>query len=95
MKILNNLISVFFPVQKLDTYGGSFLYHLDEGSPTVVVGFVVCLDYKNPYISPFKELQRFKQHPSIRPTFAGGTRIAYGARALNEGGVQVNKDIGA
>ncbi|XP_071786756.1 electron transfer flavoprotein-ubiquinone oxidoreductase, mitochondrial-like isoform X1 [Asterias amurensis] len=73
---------------KLDTYGGSFLYHLDEGSPTVVVGFVVCLDYKNPYISPFKELQRFKQHPSIRPTFAGGTRIAYGARALNEGGVQ-------
>ncbi|KAG8177344.1 hypothetical protein JTE90_020984 [Oedothorax gibbosus] len=70
------------------TYGGSFLYHLDEGSPLVVVGFVVGLDYSNPYLSPFKEFQKFKLHPSVRPTFEGGTRIAYGARALNEGGFQ-------
>jgi len=70
-----------------DTYGGSFLYHLDEG-PLVSTGFVVGLDYKNPYLSPFQEFQRWKTHPSIRETFEGGTRIAYGARALNEGGYQ-------
>ncbi|XP_077983828.1 electron transfer flavoprotein-ubiquinone oxidoreductase, mitochondrial-like [Glandiceps talaboti] len=70
------------------TYGGSFLYHLDEGSPMISLGFVVGLDYTNPYISPFKEFQRFKHHPTIQPTLEGGKRISYGARALNEGGFQ-------
>ncbi len=69
-----------------DTYGGSFLYHLEDNQ--VAVGFVVGLDYKNPYLSPFEEFQRFKTHPAIRPTFEGGKRVSYGARALNEGGVQ-------
>jgi len=69
-----------------DTYGGSFLYHLEDRQ--VAVGFVVGLDYANPYLSPFEEFQRFKTHPAIAPTFAGGRRIAYGARALNEGGFQ-------
>jgi electron-transferring-flavoprotein dehydrogenase len=68
------------------TYGGSFLYHLEDNQ--VSVGFVVGLDYENPYLSPFEEFQRFKTHPAIRPTFEGGRRIAYGARALNEGGLQ-------
>jgi electron-transferring-flavoprotein dehydrogenase len=68
------------------TYGGSFLYHLENRQ--VAVGFVVGLDYANPYLSPFEEFQRFKTHPAISPTFAGGRRIAYGARALNEGGFQ-------
>jgi electron-transferring-flavoprotein dehydrogenase len=70
------------------TYGGSFLYHLNEPSPVVAVGFVIGLDYQNPYLSPFQEFQRFKTHPKVRPIFEGGTRIAYGARALNEGGYQ-------
>lgn len=69
-----------------DTYGGSFLYHLEDNQ--VSVGFVVGLDYANPYLSPYEEFQRFKTHPRIRPTFEGGKRIAYGARALNEGGLQ-------
>ncbi|MBI2585865.1 MAG: electron transfer flavoprotein-ubiquinone oxidoreductase [Rhodospirillales bacterium] len=69
-----------------DTYGGSFIYHLEDNQ--VAVGFVVGLDYQNPYLSPFDEMQRFKTHPKIRPTFEGGRRIAYGARALNEGGWQ-------
>ncbi|MEZ5535538.1 MAG: electron transfer flavoprotein-ubiquinone oxidoreductase [Thiolinea sp.] len=69
-----------------DTYGGSFLYHLEDNQ--VAVGFVVGLDYKNPYLSPFEEFQRFKTHPKIRGTFDGGRRISYGARALNEGGIQ-------
>jgi electron-transferring-flavoprotein dehydrogenase len=68
------------------TYGGSFLYHL-EGHQ-VSIGFVVGLDYENPHLSPFDEFQRFKLHPAIRPTLQGGRRIAYGARALNEGGFQ-------
>jgi electron-transferring-flavoprotein dehydrogenase len=68
------------------TYGGSFLYHLEARQ--VAVGFVVGLDYSNPYLSPFEEFQRFKTHRAIRDTFAGGRRIAYGARALNEGGFQ-------
>jgi electron-transferring-flavoprotein dehydrogenase len=68
------------------TYGGSFLYHLEDGQ--VAVGFVIGLDYKNPYLNPFEEFQRFKTHPSIRPFFEGGRRISYGARALNEGGFQ-------
>ncbi len=69
-----------------DTYGGSFLYHLEDNQ--VAVGFVVGLDYQNPHLSPFHEFQRFKTHPKIRPTFEGGKRIAYGARAINEGGFQ-------
>ena len=68
------------------TYGGSFLYHL-EGNQ-VAVGFVVGLDYENPYLSPFEEFQRFKTHPEIRGFFDGGRRIAYGARAISEGGFQ-------
>ena len=68
------------------TYGGSFLYH--GADRQVAVGFVVALDYENPYLSPFEELQRFKTHPALRATFEGGRRICYGARALNEGGLQ-------
>jgi electron-transferring-flavoprotein dehydrogenase len=68
------------------TYGGSFLYHLEDNQ--VAVGFVIGLDYENPHLSPFDEMQRFKTHPAIRPTFEGGRRIAYGARALSEGGLQ-------
>ncbi len=67
-------------------YGGSFLYHLEDRQ--VAVGFVIGLDYKNPYLNPFEEFQRFKTHPAIRGFFEGGRRIAYGARALNEGGLQ-------
>lgn len=68
------------------TYGGSFLYHLEDNQ--VAVGFVVGLDYKNPHLSPFEEFQRFKTHPKMRHWFEGGRRISYGARALNEGGFQ-------
>ncbi|HTI86393.1 MAG TPA: electron transfer flavoprotein-ubiquinone oxidoreductase [Alphaproteobacteria bacterium] len=77
--------SVGWPLDRA-TYGGSFLYHLENNQ--VAVGFVVGLDYANPYLSPFEEFQRFKLHPAIRPTFEGARRIAYGARALNEGGYQ-------
>ncbi len=68
------------------TYGGSFIYHLEDNQ--IAVGFVIGLDYQNPYLSPYDEFQRFKTHPSIRPAFAGGKRISYGARALSEGGLQ-------
>ena len=68
------------------TGGGSFLYHFADN--LVAVGFVVHLNYDNPYLSPFEEFQRFKTHPLIRDTFAGGKRICYGARALTEGGWQ-------
>ncbi|MDN2568591.1 electron transfer flavoprotein-ubiquinone oxidoreductase [Aquibium sp. A9E412] len=68
------------------TGGGSFLYHLDDNK--VAVGFVVHLNYKNPYLSPFEEFQRFKTHPAIRGTFEGGKRVGYGARAISEGGWQ-------
>ncbi len=68
------------------TYGGSFIYHMEDSQ--VAVGFVIGLDYQNPYLSPFDEMQRFKTHPAIRPTFEGGRRVAYGARALVEGGFQ-------
>jgi|TARA_B110000037_G_scaffold217077_1_gene277353 electron-transferring-flavoprotein dehydrogenase len=71
---------------KSDTYGGSFLYHLDNNK--VSIGFVVGLDYQNPYLSPYMEFQRFKHHPAIKHHLQGGRRISYGARALNEGGVQ-------
>ncbi|XP_046489340.1 electron transfer flavoprotein-ubiquinone oxidoreductase, mitochondrial [Neodiprion pinetum] len=79
--------TIGWPLDK-NTYGGSFLYHLNEDTPLVAVGFVVGLDYTNPYLSPFREFQKFKHHPAIRPTFEGGNRIAYGARALVEGGFQ-------
>jgi electron-transferring-flavoprotein dehydrogenase len=68
------------------TGGGSFMYHYGEN--LVAVGFVVHLNYENPYISPFEEFQRFKTHPAIARTFAGGKRIGYGARAITEGGWQ-------
>ncbi|QJP14368.1 electron transfer flavoprotein-ubiquinone oxidoreductase [Starkeya sp. ORNL1] len=68
------------------TGGGSFLYHLEDG--LAVVGFVVHLNYTNPYVSPFEEFQRFKTHPMIRPTLMGGKRLSYGARAITEGGYQ-------
>jgi electron-transferring-flavoprotein dehydrogenase len=71
---------------KSDTYGGSFLYHLDKNK--ISIGFVVGLDYKNPYLSPYMEFQRFKHHPEIKKILEGGRRINYGARALNEGGTQ-------
>lgn len=68
-----------------DTYGGSFLYHLNDN--LVAVGMVVGLDYANPWISPFEEFQRYKTHPAIRGTFEGGKRISYGARAITAGGL--------
>jgi electron-transferring-flavoprotein dehydrogenase len=70
----------------MKTGGGSFLYHLENNQ--VYVGFVVHLNYKNPYLSPFEEFQRFKTHPDIAELLAGGKRIAYGARAISEGGYQ-------
>ncbi|MGP1675758.1 MAG: electron transfer flavoprotein-ubiquinone oxidoreductase [Burkholderiales bacterium] len=68
------------------TYGGSFIYHLENNQ--VAVGFVVGLDYQNPWMSPFEEFQRFKTHPAIRGYFEEGRRISYGARAISEGGFQ-------
>ncbi len=68
-----------------DTYGGSFLYHAEGGK--IAVGFVVGLDYKNPWLSPFEEFQRFKTHPAIAKHLQGGKRIAYGARAITAGGI--------
>ncbi len=69
-----------------ETYGGSFIYHL--GKNLLATGFVVGLDYKNPYLNPYEEFQRFKTHPAIQSLFENGKRIAYGARSLNEGGFQ-------
>jgi electron-transferring-flavoprotein dehydrogenase len=69
-----------------DTYGGSFLYHLENNQ--IAVGFVVGLDYRNPHLSPYEEFQRFKTHPKIREFFKEGRRISYGARAISEGGLQ-------
>ena len=69
-----------------NTYGGSWIYHLDNNM--ISIGFVTGLDYQNPYLSPFEEMQRFKTHPAIKPLLEGGKRIAYGARALVEGGLQ-------
>jgi len=70
-----------------NAYGGSFMYHWENN--LVSLGFVVGLDYKNPYLSPYKEFQRWKQHPAVKHFLEGGKCIAYGARALNEGGIQV------
>ncbi len=69
-----------------NTGGGSFLYHIEDNQ--VLVGFVVHLNYSNPTLSPFDEFQRFKTHPMMRETFEGGKRLAYGARAMTEGGWQ-------
>ena len=69
-----------------DTYGGSFCYHVENNQ--VVVGFVVGLDYANPFLSPFEEFQRYKTHPLIRALLEGGRRISYGARAISAGGAQ-------
>jgi electron-transferring-flavoprotein dehydrogenase len=68
------------------TGGGSFMYHLENNQ--VAIGFVVHLNYSNPYLSPFDEFQRFKHHPAIKPVLEGGRRISYGARAITEGGLQ-------
>ncbi len=68
------------------TYGGSWIYHMEDNM--VSIGFVVGLDYKNPYLSPFNEMQKFKTHPEIKKLLDGGKRIAYGARTLVEGGIQ-------
>jgi electron-transferring-flavoprotein dehydrogenase len=73
------------------TYGGSFIYHLSEQK--VAIGFVTGLDYHNPYLDPYEEFQRFKTHPDIKPILENGTCIAYGARALVEGGLQSIPDL--
>jgi electron-transferring-flavoprotein dehydrogenase len=70
----------------MQTYGGSFIYHLENNQ--LAIGYVIGLDYQNPYLDPYMEFQRFKMHPAIRPLLEGGRRISYGARALNEGGWQ-------
>jgi electron-transferring-flavoprotein dehydrogenase len=74
-----------WPLQA-DTYGGSFMYHMEARQ--VAVGFVVGLGYRNPYLYPFEEFQRYKTHAAIRDTFAGGRRLSYGARAIAAGGLQ-------
>ena len=82
--------SVGWPLES-NTYGGSFLYHLDNN--LVSVGFVIGLDYENPYLSPYDEFQKFKTHQKIRTIFKDGRRVSYGARALNEGGWQSLPDL--
>jgi electron-transferring-flavoprotein dehydrogenase len=77
--------SVGWPLNQ-GVYGGSFLYHMADNQ--LAIGFVIGLDYQNPHLDPFKEFQRFKQHPAMAKLLQGGKRIAYGARALNEGGYQ-------
>jgi len=69
-----------------DAWGGGFIYHQENNQ--VALGFVVALNYRNPYLSPFEEFQRWKQHPEIRAMLEGGKRVSYGARAINEGGYQ-------
>ena len=75
-----------WPLSEHDAWGGGFLYHQANGQ--VALGFVTALDYANPWISPFEEFQRWKQHPAIREVLEGGRRVSYGARAINEGGWQ-------
>ncbi len=74
-----------WPLER-DTYGGSFLYHMEDN--LIAVGFVVGLGYTNPYLNPYEEFQRYKTHPKIRTFFEGGKRLAYGARAIAAGGIQ-------
>ncbi len=75
-----------WPLSESDSWGGGFLYHQANGQ--VALGFVTALDYQNPHVSPFQEFQRWKTHPAIREYLEGGKRVAYGARAINEGGWQ-------
>jgi electron-transferring-flavoprotein dehydrogenase len=75
-----------WPLSESDTWGGGFLYH--QANNQVALGFVTALDYTNPYVYPFEEFQRWKQHPEIRAILEGGRRVSYGARAINEGGWQ-------
>ena len=75
-----------WPLSESDSWGGGFLYH--QANNQVALGFVTALDYKNPYVYPFEEFQRWKQHPEIRKILEGGRRVSYGARAINEGGWQ-------
>ena len=75
-----------WPLSESDSWGGGFLYH--QANNQVALGFVTALDYKNPYVYPFEEFQRWKQHPDIRKVLEGGRRVSYGARAINEGGWQ-------
>jgi electron-transferring-flavoprotein dehydrogenase len=75
-----------WPLTESDSWGGGFLYHQANGQ--VALGFVTALDYKNPWVSPYQEFQRWKHHPAIREYLEGGKRVAYGARAINEGGWQ-------
>jgi electron-transferring-flavoprotein dehydrogenase len=75
-----------WPLNESDTWGGGFLYH--QAGNQVALGFVVALDYKNPWVYPFEEFQRWKTHPEIRKILEGGRRVSYGARAINEGGWQ-------
>ena len=75
-----------WPLSESDSWGGGFLYH--QANNQVALGFVTALDYKNPYVYPFEEFQRWKQHPAIREVLEGGRRVSYGARAINEGGWQ-------
>ena len=77
--------SIGWPLDRR-TYGGGFLYHAADNQ--LAVGFVVGLDYANPYLDPFMEFQRFKHHPAVAPLLEGGRRICYGARTLSEGGLQ-------
>ena len=82
--------SLGWPLQS-DTGGGSFMYHYGQG--LVSVGFVLHLDYSNPYLSPFEEFQLFKTHPKIKEVLKGGERLSYGARAISEGGIQSWSDL--
>ncbi|WP_298304853.1 electron transfer flavoprotein-ubiquinone oxidoreductase [uncultured Erythrobacter sp.] len=75
-----------WPLSESGTWGGGFFYH--QANNQVAIGFVTALDYKNPWVSPYQEFQRWKQHPAIREYLEGGTRVAYGARVINEGGWQ-------
>ena len=81
-----------WPLSESDSWGGGFLYHQANGQ--VALGFVTALDYANPYVSPYNEFQRWKTHPAIREYLEGGKRVAYGARAINEGGWQSVPKLG-
>lgn len=77
--------TIGWPMDK-NTYGGSWIYHMENNQ--ISIGFVTALDYQNPYLSPYEEMQRFKTHPAIKPLLEGGRRVAYGAKTLVEGGFQ-------
>lgn len=79
--------SVGWPAD-MHTYAGSFIYHFEPERHLVTVGYVIGLDYTNPYLNPYKEFQQFKHHPSVKSLLEGGKCISYGARAINEGGYQ-------